>query len=227
MSVWISDEKLLIFASLICPSKMILFEKKYQTFDTVFHHQMKHLEVHQKYSAERRIFSFWCFIWWWNTASHVWYITWNTLSCIDPVLPVMVYSEYTHLDEFSSIMFMFIHYLTSSVRALFHLRPATPGHLGWGLGSGLCPISVKKKPHYWNKTHIQSYVYFSRPCLLSHIQSWNYQKICVGVFWGQYIFGARILFWKAPWGLRPCHLKSGVLFLGCVYFCFIKKLYKY
>ena len=42
MSVWISDEKLLIFASLISPSKVILFEKKYQTFDTVFHNQMKH-----------------------------------------------------------------------------------------------------------------------------------------------------------------------------------------
>ena len=56
MSVWISDEKLLIFASLISPSKMILFEKKYQTFDTVFHHQMKHFEVRQKYSAARRIF---------------------------------------------------------------------------------------------------------------------------------------------------------------------------
>ena len=36
---------------------MILFEKKYQTFDTVFHHQMKHLEVCQKYSAARRIFN--------------------------------------------------------------------------------------------------------------------------------------------------------------------------
>ena len=57
MTVWISDEKLLIFASLISPSKMILFEKKYQTFDTVFHHQMKHLEVRQKYSAARRIFN--------------------------------------------------------------------------------------------------------------------------------------------------------------------------
>ena len=57
MSVWISDEKLLSFASLISPSKMILFEKKYQTFDTVFHHQMKHLEVRQKYSAARRIFN--------------------------------------------------------------------------------------------------------------------------------------------------------------------------
>ena len=56
MSVWISDEKLLIFASLISPSKMILFEKKYQTFDTVFHQQMKHLEVRQKFSAVRRIF---------------------------------------------------------------------------------------------------------------------------------------------------------------------------
>ena len=59
MSVWISDEKLLIFASLISPSKTILFEKKYQTFDTVFHHQMKYLEVRQKYSgsAARRIFN--------------------------------------------------------------------------------------------------------------------------------------------------------------------------
>ena len=57
MSVWISDEKLLIFASFISPSKTILFEKKYQTFDTVFHHQMKHLEVRQKYSAARRIFN--------------------------------------------------------------------------------------------------------------------------------------------------------------------------
>ena len=47
----------LVFASLISPSKMILFEKKYQTFDTVFHHQMRHLEVRQKYSAARRIFN--------------------------------------------------------------------------------------------------------------------------------------------------------------------------
>ena len=38
MSVWISDEKLLIFASLISPSKMILFEKKYQIFLPPFHH---------------------------------------------------------------------------------------------------------------------------------------------------------------------------------------------
>ena len=57
MSVWKSDEKLLSIASLISPSKMNLFEKKYQTFDTVFHNQMKHLEVRQKYSAARRIFN--------------------------------------------------------------------------------------------------------------------------------------------------------------------------
>ena len=42
MSVWILDEELLSFASLISPSNMILFEKKYQPFETVFHHQMKH-----------------------------------------------------------------------------------------------------------------------------------------------------------------------------------------
>ena len=47
----------LVFASLISPSKMILFEKKYQTFDTVSHHQMKHLEFRQKYSAARPIFN--------------------------------------------------------------------------------------------------------------------------------------------------------------------------
>ena len=57
MSVWILDEELLSFASLISPSNMILFEKKYQPFETVFHHQMKHLEVRQKYSAARRIFN--------------------------------------------------------------------------------------------------------------------------------------------------------------------------
>ena len=57
MSVWKSDEKLLIFASLISPSKIILFEKSYQAFDTVFHHQMKDLEVSQKYSAPHRSFN--------------------------------------------------------------------------------------------------------------------------------------------------------------------------
>ena len=49
MSVRKSDEKELIFESLIIsPSKIILFEEQYQVFDTLFHHQMKHLEVHQK-----------------------------------------------------------------------------------------------------------------------------------------------------------------------------------
>ena len=56
MSVQKSDEKLLILASLISPFKIILFEKQYQAFDTVFHHQMKHLKVRQKYSATRPIF---------------------------------------------------------------------------------------------------------------------------------------------------------------------------
>ena len=45
MSVWKSGEKLLNFVSLFSPSKIILFEKQYQAFDTMFHHQMKHLEV--------------------------------------------------------------------------------------------------------------------------------------------------------------------------------------
>ena len=56
-SVWKSDEKLLIFASLISLSKISSFEKKYQAFDTVIHHQMKHLEVRQKYSTACCIFN--------------------------------------------------------------------------------------------------------------------------------------------------------------------------
>ena len=45
MSVWKSDEK------------PCLRSNWYQAFDTVFHHQMKHLEVRQKNSAARRIFN--------------------------------------------------------------------------------------------------------------------------------------------------------------------------
>ena len=36
MSIWKSDEKLRSFASLISPSKIILFGKKYQASDAVF-----------------------------------------------------------------------------------------------------------------------------------------------------------------------------------------------
>ena len=56
MSVWKSDKKLLIFASLISPFKISSFEKLCQAFVTVIHHQMKHLKVRHKYSAARRIF---------------------------------------------------------------------------------------------------------------------------------------------------------------------------
>ena len=52
-----SEEKLLNFASLISPSKIILFKRYYQAFDTVFRQQMEHLEVCQKYSAAHRIFN--------------------------------------------------------------------------------------------------------------------------------------------------------------------------
>ena len=57
MSVWKSDKKLLIFAPLNSPSKIILFEKKYQAFNTVFHHQRKLLEVCQKCSAACHFFN--------------------------------------------------------------------------------------------------------------------------------------------------------------------------
>ena len=54
MSVWKSDVKLLIFASLISPGKIILFEKQYHAFDIVCHLQKEHLEVRQ--AAARHIF---------------------------------------------------------------------------------------------------------------------------------------------------------------------------
>ena len=51
----------------------------YQTWDAVFHHQMKHREESWKYVAEY----FWrtsrCFIWWWNTVSNVWYFFSNKI----------------------------------------------------------------------------------------------------------------------------------------------------
>ena len=37
--------------------KIILFENQYQTFDTEFHHEIKHLEVRRKYSTSYRIFN--------------------------------------------------------------------------------------------------------------------------------------------------------------------------
>ena len=58
----------LVFASLISPSKMILFEKKYQTFDTVFHHQMKHCVS--------------CLIYYLNTVWNVWKYFWGVFHLI-------------------------------------------------------------------------------------------------------------------------------------------------
>ena len=57
MSIWKSDKKLRSFASLISPSKIILFGKKYQAFDAVFITRLNTLEDRQKYSAARRIFN--------------------------------------------------------------------------------------------------------------------------------------------------------------------------
>ena len=58
MSVWKSDEKLRIIASLIFPSKIILFGYCSNIkYSTLFHQQMKHLEVRQKYSAAHRIYN--------------------------------------------------------------------------------------------------------------------------------------------------------------------------
>ena len=67
--VWISDEKLLVFASLISPSKSVCLRSCItQTLVTVFHYNIKNLEVRQKYSATRRVFNSLLgrFDMWWN-----------------------------------------------------------------------------------------------------------------------------------------------------------------
>ena len=56
MTVWKSDEKLLIFAPLISLSKIILFEKQYQAFDTVSSPDETPRSC-SKNSAARRIFN--------------------------------------------------------------------------------------------------------------------------------------------------------------------------
>ena len=70
MSVWKLDEKLLILESLISPTKILLFEKYYQAFDTVFHLVMRHcvscviyyIKFQIKYfEGSRLIFSFFRF----------------------------------------------------------------------------------------------------------------------------------------------------------------------
>ena len=62
-----------------------MFQVIYQTWDAVFHHQMKHREESWKYDAQRSIFDeLWgdelhYFIWWWNTVSNVWYFFSNKI----------------------------------------------------------------------------------------------------------------------------------------------------
>ena len=56
MSVLKSDEKLLSFASLISPSKIIFLRSNIKHL-TLFCQQMKHLKGRQKYSTVHRIFN--------------------------------------------------------------------------------------------------------------------------------------------------------------------------
>ena len=63
MSVWKSDEKLLSFCILNF------------SFKNDFRSSSKILRCASYFQLSSR-----CFIWWWNTASHVWYITSSTLT---------------------------------------------------------------------------------------------------------------------------------------------------
>ena len=58
--VWICDlnqHKIVIFYTYVFSVVLVSIEKIYQTLERVFHYISKHLEVRQKYTAARRIFS--------------------------------------------------------------------------------------------------------------------------------------------------------------------------
>ena len=76
MSVWKLDETLLIFVSLISPFKISLFEKPikhstvFRSLDETSRSSSKLLRCASNFQLSSQ-----CFIWWWNTASHAWYIS--------------------------------------------------------------------------------------------------------------------------------------------------------
>ena len=87
MSVWISDEKLLIFASLISPSKK---DFVWEEISNIRHSVSSPDETPRSSSKILRCASYFqlssrCFIWWWNTTSHVWYITSKSTTTTHPL----------------------------------------------------------------------------------------------------------------------------------------------
>ena len=71
MSIWKSDEKLLSFASLISPFKVIKGNIKQSTQCFITRWNISKFVIN---TPLRVVFqhSSQCFIWWWNTASHAW-----------------------------------------------------------------------------------------------------------------------------------------------------------
>ena len=77
MSVWKSDEKLLVFALLISPPKIICFRRILTSSiwlsvlspDVTPRSSSKILPCASYFQLSSQ-----CFIWWWKTASHAWYI---------------------------------------------------------------------------------------------------------------------------------------------------------
>ena len=91
--VWISDGKQLVFTSLIFLFKITLFEKLDQTLVTGFHHNIKILEVRQKYSATRRIF---------NSLLGVWYVMKHCVSCL--IYHVKLFVGFNYFRWFSEVL---------------------------------------------------------------------------------------------------------------------------
>ena len=84
MSVWKSDETLLSICILNFSFKN---DFVWEEISNIRHSVSSPDETPRSSSKILRCASYFqlssrCFIWWWNTASHVWYITWNTVECL-------------------------------------------------------------------------------------------------------------------------------------------------
>ena len=92
MSVWKSDETLLSICILNFSFKN---DFVWEEISNIRHSVSSPDETPRSSSKILRCTSYFqlssrCFIWWWNTASHVWYITWRTANSKPPTIPFVI-----------------------------------------------------------------------------------------------------------------------------------------
>ena len=98
MSVWKSDETLLSICILNFSFKNDFVWEEISPDETP-RSSSKILRCASYFQLSSR-----CFVWWWNTASHVWYITWNTLYRVWYVTSGVLISDETLLLVFDALL---------------------------------------------------------------------------------------------------------------------------